>query len=98
MTLGNNCAGLIVYGVAYYELDPPYICTYDSPQFTGHAPDSSTPHVDDSIWRKLTAENGNVSPFLYTMNCDRETVCAMGDDQNTSLISYKIDTDSIFYI
>ena len=29
ITLGNNGAGLITYGVAFYELDPPYLCTYD---------------------------------------------------------------------
>ena len=28
MILSYNGPGLIVYGVAYYELDPPYICTY----------------------------------------------------------------------
>ena len=38
MILANNGPGLVVYGVAYYELEPPYICTFDSPQFKGHAP------------------------------------------------------------
>ena len=23
-----NGPGLVVYGIAFYELDPPYICTY----------------------------------------------------------------------
>jgi len=39
MILANNGPGLVVYGVAYYELDPPYICTYNLPQYVGHQPD-----------------------------------------------------------
>ena len=35
---------------------------------------------------------------MYIMDCDRKAVCATGDDQNTSLFSYKIDTDSLVYI
>ena len=31
MVLANNGDGLIVYGVAFYELDPPYLCTYSEP-------------------------------------------------------------------
>jgi hypothetical protein len=40
MILGNNSAGLVVYGVAFFELDPPYTCTYNVPQFVGHEPDN----------------------------------------------------------
>ena len=29
MILSNNGPGLVVYGVAYYELEPPYVCVYD---------------------------------------------------------------------
>ena len=32
------------------------------------------------------------------MNCDTDTVCGTGSDQNTSLVSYKIDRESIYYI
>ena len=28
LMLGNNGPGFIVYGVSYFELDPPYLCTY----------------------------------------------------------------------
>ena len=31
LTLANNAAGMVVYGVAYYELEPPYLCTYSAP-------------------------------------------------------------------
>ena len=31
MILANNAPGLVVYGVAYYELEPPYICHYNAP-------------------------------------------------------------------
>ena len=40
MILSNNGPGLVVYGVAYYELEPPYVCVYDSPQFIGHEQDA----------------------------------------------------------
>ena len=40
MTLANNAAGLIVYGVAYFELEPPYLCEYSLPQYVGHVPDT----------------------------------------------------------
>jgi len=42
MTLANNGPGLVVYGVAYYELEPPYLCTYSVPQYGAHAPDPFT--------------------------------------------------------
>ena len=29
--MANNGPGLIVYGSAFYELDPPYLCTYSEP-------------------------------------------------------------------
>ena len=29
--LSMNAPGLIAYGVAYYELEPPYICQYAEP-------------------------------------------------------------------
>ena len=28
--LSMNAPGLIAYGVAYYEFEPPYLCTYQS--------------------------------------------------------------------
>lgn len=31
MVLANNGPGLVVYGVAFYELEPPYLCSYDMP-------------------------------------------------------------------
>ena len=38
------------------------------------------------------------SNFLYTEACDTKTVCASGADQNTALVSYKIDKTEIDYI
>jgi len=58
------------------------------PQYVGHLPE---PFINSS---DLQGENTAV----YVMDCDRKAVCATGDDQNTSLFSYKIDTDSLVYI
>ena len=33
LILANNSAGLVVYGVAFYELNPPYMCVYNEPIF-----------------------------------------------------------------
>ena len=74
MILGNNGAGLIVYGVAYYELEPPYLCTYTVPQYVGHLPDnvSLAPQGFKPLYG--IAENS----FLYTVPCVTEVVCAHG--------------------
>ena len=42
MILGNNGPGLVVYGIAYFELEPTYICHYSSP------PDPSDPDDDSN--------------------------------------------------
>ena len=36
MIIANNAPGLVVYGVAYFELEPPYLCQYSEPQYVGH--------------------------------------------------------------
>ena len=56
--LANNSAGLIVYGVAYYELEPPYNCTYSVPQYAGHVPD---------FWPSVPSETRKAS-FVSTVN------------------------------
>ena len=40
MIIGNNGPGLVVYGVAFYEVQPPYECTYNMPQYIGHEPNT----------------------------------------------------------
>jgi len=68
MVLANNGPGLVVYGVAYYELEPPYVCTYNSPQFATHEASSFAINED--------GEN----TAYYTMACDTKAVCGTGDD------------------
>ena len=108
MIISNNGPGLVVYGVAYYELEPPYICTYNSPQFEGHLPDSMPIAAQPSTFidRDYLAITGletsdsdsGENIVYYSMSCDTKTVCASGSDQNTALVSYRIDTESMFYI
>ena len=69
MILANNGPGLVVYGVAYYELEPAYLCVYNEPQYVGHKADS---FLEDPATGENTA--------LYTMNCDSEVVCGTGKD------------------
>ena len=42
MILGNNGPGLVVYGIAYFELEPTYICTYSSPPKPSDDDDSNS--------------------------------------------------------
>ena len=108
MILANNGPGLVVYGVAYYELEPPYICTYNSPQFEGHKPEqfmltstemqSPASFIDIDEQETTALTSGGYGTAYYSMACDTKTVCASGSDQNTALISYRIDKDSIYYI
>ena len=32
LVMAMNSAGLVVYGISYYEKAPPYICVYNAPQ------------------------------------------------------------------
>lgn len=102
MVLANNGPGLVVYGVAFYELDPPYICVYNEPIFKGQEPDddNSNQFSIDQTKNMFNVGSSSIGPdyqFTYTTSCDRETVCE-NKDQNTNLVSYYIDTDSIYYI
>ena len=36
LCLANGAPGLVFYGVAFFEDQPPYLCTYNLPQFVGH--------------------------------------------------------------
>ena len=94
LTLANNATGLFFYGVPYYELDPTYLCSYNVPQFIGHEADVQS-HATRALYAQSEARS---STFLYTVPCEKETVCAYGDDQDLSLVSYRVNTDDKFYI
>ena len=88
MILSYNGPGLIVYGVAYYEYDPPYLCQYKV------APTTSEINLND-----LNQNDAFTVPEFSDepkpVECSFETVCETDD---TNLISYSIDTESKFYI
>lgn len=96
MVLANNGPGLVVYGVAFYELEPPYLCSYSVPQFVHHEPANINEAYQSPVADPF--ERGLGSQFEYVVPCNSTVVCATGDDQDTSLISYKIDESSIRYI
>ena len=85
MILSYNGPGLIVYGVAYYELEPPYTCTYTT--------DNQSPMdaLRDPFLPMVDLGDGNT----YTKPCNFTTVCLTDDP---SLISYKVNTGGEFYL
>lgn len=93
LILANNGAGTITYGVSYNELEPPYICTFNEPQFAGHEPTIN--EAKDAV---LSSMGAGENTATYVMSCDTKTVCGTGPDQNTALVSYSIDRDSMFYV
>ena len=83
LILGNNGPGFVVYGVSYFELDPPYLCTYNVNADLASIPDNAI----------ISADQHQIT---YTVECDKETVCDKKRD--LSLISYEIDKSSKYYI
>ena len=91
MILSYNGPGLIVYGVAYYELDPPYICTYEV--YTNNPPAVQNFTEDENY--STFVNLGAVTAGIQEKPCNKTTVC---DTTSTDLISYRIDKDDMFYL
>ena len=101
LCLANNAPGLLFYGVAFFEDNPTYFCTYNLPQYVGHQPDvvtSSNFDGFDGSTQSLATTMGLGNTFTYTVPCERETVCAHGDEQDLSLIGYSLNSEATTYI
>lgn len=92
MIISNNAPGLVVYGVAFYELQPPYLCTYSEP------PSSMVESKNSIATIPTYSYDGSYTGPSYITRCDFETICATGSDQDTTLVKYEIDTSSEYYI
>ena len=88
--MSMNGPGVVVYGVAYFELDPPYTCTYKTV--------TDIPATTPAYGYEQALLNIDLNaPDTYTKSCDKDTVCdAKKSDPN--LISYTIDTNGEFYL
>lgn len=82
LVMAMNSAGLVVYGISYYEKAPPYICQYNSPQ---------DPAPGDFI-----AQTDPADPNIWQYKCSQKQVCAV--DQSTDMVAMKYDTDDKEYI
>ena len=98
-----NSAGLIVYGVAYYELEPPITCQYkiDPNAFQSAYPDTTfepTPPVTP-FERQVVLSDGQITTeTLYSQTCERKDICEEKSPPDTNLVGFTIDTSSIFFI
>ena len=91
LIVSMNGPGLVVYGVAYYELDPPYICTYKTV--------TETPETTPAQYgfEQALFDIDIAAADTYTKSCDRDVVCdAKKSDPN--LIGYQVDKDGEFYL
>ena len=90
MILSMNGPGLVVYGVAYFELQPPYICTYKVV--------TENPITPAAVgYEEAFFDLDFVAPDTYTKSCTYETVC---DEKamDTNLIGYEVDKNGEFYL
>ena len=88
LILSMNGPGILVYGIAYFQLQPPYICTY------------RTPPAGASEVPAITEQNQTINPGaenFFSEACSYETVCN-SETSDTNLISYEVDNKGEFYI
>jgi hypothetical protein len=96
MIISMNSAGMIVYGVAYYEYDPPYICQYDHALTALELPPL---HEVSSVYDEgLTSRAFNYPAELVLADneqaCNKTVIC---DNSWSNLTSWRIDYDNKYY-
>lgn len=80
-----NGPGLVVYGVAYYELQPPYKCHY------------STADTSDNPAMIFYQQPQTDAIQLRSDDCTYETVCDAAA-MDTTLIGWSVNKKGKFYL